>query len=439
MRSNFIDKAISTLPPDMIGRALKITPRVFFDRKKDLLFRQVIKYVSRNSPFYRRKFKEFGIKSDKVRYPSDLGDFYTTPDDIVSNAEEFICGKPHTVFESSGTTGRNKRIYLTQGELDSIGKFNAAGLFLGGVTDTDRIVNAFDFCIWIPGIIAQKSIEKSGFFGINAGKVDPMEVYRRIPQYDLNIIMGEPTWLIKLTEIAEKNGSYPLKYIIGGAEELPEAARPWMKDVWQGAEVKMLYGTVESAGIIGFEPYPECGSYHIDENSFFVEIADPDNDGYGEVTFTTLRREAMPLVRYRNRDISRIIDEQCRCGLPFRKLAKIRGRSDELIVASGGNLYPLMFEEILRDVKGITNDWQIVFSLRGIKEIMEFNLELSDNNVSKQDIEKKIFFNIQSKYPDLHKNASLGIFDMVFTYHTPDSLRAANRKLLRTVDRRYQK
>ena len=159
---------------------------------------------------------------------------------------------------------------------------------------------------------------------------------------------------------------------------MPDAARPWMSRVWQGATVRMVYASVESAGILAFEPFGGCEGYHIDENNFFVEIADPDKDGYGDVVFTTLSRRTMPLIRYKNRDVSKLVEEKCACGLAYRRLAKMRGRTDELVVASGGNLYPLMFEEILKDVEGITSDWQIVFRLRGIKEIMEFNLELRD-------------------------------------------------------------
>jgi len=436
MSIRFVDKIISMTPPKILGRMLWKVPRSVIDWKKHASFQYIVRYVYKKSAFYRRKFDEYKIDPRKVKNPSDLGDFYTTPQDIVDHAEEFLCRKPQIVFESSGTTGRNKRVYMTQDELDDIGKYNAAGLFIGGVKPDDRLVNAFDFCMWIPGIITQKGLEQAGLFGMAAGKVDPIEVYKRIPVYNFNIIMGEPTWLIKLTEIAEKNGSYPLKMIIGSAEGMPDAARPWMEKVWQGVQIRMVYGSVESAGTIAFEAFSLCDGYHIDETNFLVEIADPGEDGYGEVIFTTLGRMTMPLIRYRNRDISRIIEEKCICGLPYRRLAKIRGRVDELVVASGGNLYPLMFEEILKDVEGISSDWQIIFKLHGIKEIMEINLELQEGH-SKKAIQEKVFSNMQSRYPDLWKNYGLGIFEIEFFYHAPHSLRADKRKLLRLVDKRH--
>ncbi len=436
MWTKVIDHWTSRASPLKVGLQLRSTPRAYFDWRKEQAFKTIVKYAYKNSPFYKRKFDEFGIDPRKVKNPKDLGDFYTVPEDIMEHAEEFLCQRPHMVFESSGTTGKNKRIYFTQEELDNIGKYNAIGLYGLGLREDDRIVNAFDFCIWIPGMITHKGIEKAKIFGMAAGKIDPIEVYKRIPIYKFNVVMGEPTWLIKLTELAEKHGSYPLKMILGGAEAMPEAARPWMEEVWQGAKIRMAYGTVESGGTLGFELDPVCKAYHINENNFYAEIADPDENGFGEVTFTTLDRTTMPLIRYRNRDISKIIEEPCYCGLSYRKLAKIRGRTDEMVVASGGNLYPLMFQEILKDVPGISNDWQIIFVLEGIKEVLQIHLETQSVNGSNKPLEEKIYENIQRLYPDLWKNYRLGIFKIDFAYHLPNSIRA-QRKMVRLVDRRH--
>lgn len=438
MLSNVIDKVISITSPRALDLALKALPRPVFDWKKRAAFQYVVRYAYKHSEFYRKKFDELKINPRKIKVPSDLGNFYTTPSDIVEHAEEFLCRRPHIVFESSGTTGRNKRVYFTHDELGEIGALNALGFAMWGVKPEDRVVNAFDFCIWIPGMVAHKGLEKSQNFCMAAGKVDPIEVYKRIPVYKFNVIMGEPTWLIKLTEIAEANGSpHPLKFIITGAENMPEAARPWMEKTWHGAKVLMSYASVESGGAIGAEILPDCGGYHIDENGFFVEIANAGEDGYGEVVFTTLGRRTMPLIRYKNNDISKIIEDRCPCGIAYRRLARLQGRADEMVVASGGNLYPLMFEEILKDVKGITSDWQIVFYLRGIKEVLELNFELQSESVSKDAVQAKVFENMKSRYPDLWKNFSIKIFEIEFKYHPPHALRADKRKLLRLVDKRY--
>jgi phenylacetate-CoA ligase len=436
MLTAIIDSVIERLPPKTLSSFMKRIPRYVSDRKRDAYFRRTVRYAYKKSPFYRRKFDELGINPRKVRSPKDLGVFYTTPQDIIDNAEEFLCRQPQIVFESSGTTGRNKRVYFGQDELDHIGRMNASGLMLGGITRNDRLVNAFDFEIWIPGIVTQKGLEKLGALGLVAGKIDPVEVHRRIGTYGFNVVLGEPTWLIKLTEIAEKKGSFPLKFIIAGGEAMPEAAKPWMEKIWQGAEVRMVYASVESGGIMAYEPFGNCKGYHIDENDFFVEIVNPDSDGYGEVAFTTLSRKTMPLIRYRNRDISKILEEPCACGVKFRRLAKMRGRTDEMVITAAGNLYPLMFDNILKDIDEITSDWQIIFRLKDIKEVMEFNLELKDPG-ARERVKQQIFSSIQALYPDIARNARLGIYETEFVYHAPGNLRNGNRKLVHIVDKRY--
>lgn len=432
IQNGLINKILSKTSPLILSRLIRHVPRSVIDWKSSTAFNDTVRYAYRNSAFYKRKFDSLGIDPSKIKSPLDLGTFYTTPRDIIEHAEDFLCQKAQIVFESSGTTGRNKRIYFSQDELEAIGHFDAAGLFMGGLTKTDRCVNAFDFCIWIPGMITQKVLENAGVFCMAAGKIDPMEVYKRIPVYNFNIIFGEPTWLIKLTEIAQKQGPYPLKLMIASAEPLPQKARAWMEKVWHPCRVRMGYANVESGGIIAFEMEDACGNYHINENDFLLETADVGEDGYGELVLTTLTRFTMPLIRYKNGDISRIIKEPCPCGLHFHRLAGIRGRADEMVIAAGGNLYPLMFEEIFNGISGITTDWQVVIKHNGIKEVMEFNLELEDYALE-HDLKEKIFSNIKAQYPDIWKNMSLGIFSVEFKFHPPLTLRTA-RKLIRLRD-----
>src|SRR5262249_53380284 len=193
--------------------------------------------------------------------------------------------------------------------------------------------------------------------------------------YKFTVVLGEPTWLIRLTELAEKNGAFPLRLLVGGAEEMPADAIPWMESVWKGAKVKMNYGSVELGGSLGFQPCDWSDGYHLDAVDYWPEILNPDSDGYGELVMTTLNRHAMPLVRYRTRDVMKIIPGYCNCGLRTPHSSKLRGRTDEMVVASGGNLYPRMFEHALEGISGLTHDWQVVFFLEGIREIMEIHVE----------------------------------------------------------------
>jgi phenylacetate-CoA ligase len=433
MFTKLIDKFAGSVSPATIAHLFRTTPPWLNDRMSLDRFRRTVRWAGQRSAFYKKAFAARGIDPYAVRTPADLRDFYTTPDDVAAHAEEFVCGDPAIVFESSGTSGRNKRIYYGRAELEMMGQSMAAGLKMMGVTPGDRVANAFDFSIWIPGMLGHLSLMHSKNFCLDFGKVDPVEVYRRLKPYNFNVVMGEPTWLIRLTELAERDGGGNLKLMIGGAEEMPAEAVAWIKKVWNGCTVKMCYGTVEQGISMGFQPCDHHDGYHLDNSDFLQEIIEPDASGYGELVFTTLRRTVMPLIRYRSRDVTRFMPP-CPCGLRVPKIEKLRGRRDELIVASGGNLYPLMFEEILRPIPGLGLDFQVIFKLEGVREIVEINVETTRGDDEK--ILEEIKASATDLYPDFIKNLMLGIFQMRVRTRTPGTIRTA-RKLKRLIDRRH--
>src|SRR5262249_14027599 len=146
--------------------------------------------------------------------------------------------------------------------------------------------------------------------------------------------------------------------------------------------------------------------------------------GYGELVFTTLRRTVMPLIRYRSRDVTRFMPP-CPCGLRVPKIEKLRGRRDELIVASGGNLYPLMFEEILRPVRGLGLDFQVIFKLEGVREVVEINVETE--RADEERILEEIKASAGDLYPDFIKNLMLGIFQLRVRLREPGTVRTARK------------
>jgi phenylacetate-CoA ligase len=427
------EKIASHLSPGAYAWLYDNTPAEVIRWRQLQQFRWAVRYAGKRSPFYRRRFAEAGIDPRRVRTPRDLGDFYTTPDDVAERAEEFIAAPESMVFESSGTSGRNKRVYYSRDELHLLGRVMAGGLRLMGIEPGDRVANAFDFSIWIPGWTGHYGLMAAGNFCQAFGKCDPSEVYKRLESSRINVIMGEPTWLIRLTELAERHGRRPLKLMIGGGEEMPAAAVPWIQEVWQGVKVKMCYGTVEQGSAIAFQPCDERESYHLDDVDFLPEIIEADEQGYGELVFTTLSRRVMPLIRYRTRDVTRI-NQRCACGRRAPAITRLRGRRDELIVASGGNLYPKMFEDILARVPGLSNDFQVTFDLEGVREVMTIHVESSrtDGQILEQEIKQQATL----QYPDLMKNLALGIFEMRISVEPRGSIRHA-RKLRRIVDRRH--
>jgi len=307
-------------------------------------------------------------------------------------------------------------------------------LYLCGVRQEDRILNAYDFSFWFPGYFLARVLPYTGAFSVTVGKIEPLEVYRRMESYGFTVMLGEPTWMVQLTELAEAQGrAYPLKLIVGSGEMLTERARTWIEKTWQ-ATFLMAYASVDAGTAIGVECHERQG-YHVNDAELWIEIVDPDEEGYGEVVFTTLSRTTMPLIRYRTRDIARLMHEPCPCGRPGRRLSKIIGRADEMVVFGGGNIHPSFFEVIFKEIPEITEDWQVAVRHREVKEILEFRVELKEDSQPTEPVALKVKSAIEARYPDMWRNYVKGMFDIDFAYGSRNTLRQT-RKLRRLVDER---
>jgi len=406
-----------------------------FDHIRQKAFRRTIRHCAQNSPFYRRKFQEYGIDWKKIRDPQDLGEFFTKAEDFTENPiEDFLCCPPQVSFETTGTTGRPKKMFFTYEEMrQNARRLAAAMIVFMGVKKEDRILNAYDFSFWFPGYLFQTLLPYIGAFSCTVGKIDPEEVYRRMPDYRFNIILADPTWVLRFTEIAQGRERFPIKLFLCGGEMITEDARKAVEEFW-GGKLLMTYASVDAGSNIGSECPLQTG-YHINEFDLMVEIVEPDSSGYGEVVLTTLTRTTMPLIRCRTKDIAKIIEEPCRCGFPSKRLSKILGRKDEIVVCGAGHIHPAHFEDILRGIPSISPDWQIAVYRKERKEIVEFRLELLDSQVNKEEITGKIKEIIQERYKEMWRNYIKGIYDLQFVYFLKGELRT-KRKIKRVVDER---
>ncbi len=408
-------------------------------------FRKTILFVYEHSKFYRRKFEEHKINPKKVIGPEDLGDFFTTAEELQENVNEFVCQRPDTAYETTGTTSKKpKKVYFSRNEIKEAGWAGAVGLWGIGVRPNDRVASAFDYSFWVSGPVLQASCEALGCFHVEAGKIPPLEFYERLEDYEITVIVGDPSWLLSLSEVVEKRGGgWPVKLILGGGENMTEGMRRYIESVWQ-ADCLLSYGQTEAFGAIGMESRDKAG-YHLNEFHNFFEIADADKDGYGELVYTNLNRRVMPLVRYRSGDITRFIDEKTPLkggsaalldgGLPGRRIEKLRGRVNEWTATAIGNLAPWMFEPILNSVKGLSLDWQITIDKDSHKDLIELHVEALDDAANPSDLKEAVFSNIRKGLTDVWKSYELGLFKMDVKLHPKGALRN-DRKLLRLVDKR---
>jgi phenylacetate-CoA ligase len=400
-------------------------------------FRHLMRYVSEKSPFYRRRFKELGINVRGIRTPEDLGSFFTTAQDLRENpVEDFLCARPELGFETTGTTATtSKRVYFSRREAREHGRDGAIGLYNLGLRPEDRVVDAFDYSFWNAPFTLRASLDQLGCFHVTAAKIPPAEFYDRVKPYAFNVLFVEPSWLVVLTEIARVRGTWPVKFFYVGGENMSEETRRYIEGVWN-ARVYMGYGQTESFGQIGSE-CPAQRGYHVDDLNLYCEIVDKGEDGYGELVYTTLSSVVMPLVRYRSTDITAFLDEPCTCSLKMaRRIAKIRGRSDEMVNCGMGNLSPWFVEQLLEDLPEITRDWQVGVLRSGNRDSIEFRVELRDG-ASSDAVMAAIKQRVKERIPDSWRNYELKLFEFEFRFVEPGALRTG-RKLRRLVDERMK-
>ena len=400
-------------------------------------FRALMKYVGVKSPFYQRRFKALGIDPAAVRTPEDLGDFFTTAQDLRENPiEDFLCARPELGFETTGTTSTtSKRVYFSRREAADMGRDGALGLYNLGLRPEDRAVDAFDYSFWNAPFTLRASLDRLGCFHMTAAKIPPTEFYDRVKPYGFNVLFVEPSWLVVLTEIARVRGTWPVKFFYVGGENMSEDTRRYIETTWQ-TKVYIGYGQTESFGQLGTE-CPAQHGYHIDDFNLYCEILDKGEDGFGELAYTTLSRVVMPLIRYRSTDITRFLDEPCTCSLRItRRIAKIRGRVDEMVNCGMGNLSPWFFEQLLDGVPEITRDWQVGVVRTGNRDTIEFRLELREGSTP-ETVTEIVKARVKERIPDSWRNYQLGLFEFGFRFAAPGALRTG-RKLRRLVDERMK-
>ncbi len=426
---------IGAAHPEWLLKYLCALPRGFLDRVRRSAFRRTLELAASRSAFYRQKFSELGIDISNAQAPEELGQFYVSDEELRREPEAFLCGKPELAIESSGTTGHVIRMFLNQRELNASAKQGVLLKAIYRISEEDRILSTFDHGFCLDGLLVERGLPYWNVFGMCVGRADPTEIYRRMPDYRFNVIMSGTPWLARFTEVAEAQGRpYPLKLLVGGGGGgIPGRTRAWIENFWE-APLCMTYASTESATALGFECLRREG-YHLNEFNFFVEILNPDNEGYGEIVITTLNRGVLPLIRYRTRDVARFISERCPCGLPFRRLSPLRGRLDEIVASVWGNVHPDFFEKILGAVPGITDDWQVALQEKEGKQTFQFRLESRDGIADESKATSFILRRIESEHRLAWQAYTQKLAGIEFVFHPKGTLRKG-RKLLRLTDER---
>jgi phenylacetate-CoA ligase len=429
-----IERVVLHMEPRRSVHFLNASPAWLLPKIQRARFRRTLRLAAERSPFYREQFRKRGIDVRRLEHPSELGDFYTTGEDLCAHgAEAFLTGRADTAFETTGTTSPiPKRVFFSQRELDEMGRASAIGLYHLGIRAEDRVLSAYDCSFWVSPAVLRMGLQYLKCFHVEAGKIAPQEFYERARAYKPNVIFGEPSWLVRLSELALERGTWPVKLLFGGGENITEEARRVVEGVW-GAPLYLSYGQTESFGTLGAECERQDG-YHRNDLFFCFETPEIDADGYGELIYTTLVRDVMPLIRYRSTDLTHLIDEPCECGLFAKRIAKIRARTDEMVVCGMGNVGPWVFAEVLRKVNGHGADWQAVIKHDGRRDVVELHVELEHFD-HQPDVERAVLANLRAGFADFWKNYEMKLYEFRVVPCEPGSLRNG-RKLKRVLDQR---
>ena len=355
--------------------------------------RAVVRNVYDNVPPYRRKMEEKGITPDDIKGVEDLTKLpFTLKTDLRDNYPFGMFAKPVTelarIHASSGTTGKQTVVGYTSNDLDVWAECVARGLVSCGVTPESMIHVAYGYGLFTGGLGLHDGAGKLGCAVVPASSGNTARQVTLIEDFRPDAICCTPSYALFLAEELRKKGHTPedisLKVGVFGAEPWSEAMRA---DLEKNLGIKAcdIYGLSE---IMGPGVACECEyrqGMHIQEDHFIVEVIDPVTEQpvapgeSGELVFTTITKEGFPLIRYRTRDISRIIYEKCACGRTTARLAKPSGRSDDMLIIRGVNVFPSQVETALMDVGGTSPYYMIYVDRIDNHDIMEVQVEMNES------------------------------------------------------------
>src|SRR6476660_5217872 len=209
--------ALRTSPARAID-LLGLIPTSALETMRRTRFRRTLRIAAEHSRFYRDQFRRHGIDVRHIDDPSQLGEFFTTGDDLRSQgAEAFLVRRADTAFETTGTTSPvPKRVFFSRREIADMGRLSAIWLHLLGLRPHDRVVSAFDCSFWVSPYVLRAGLDLLGCFHVEAGKIDAGDFYDRAKRYRPTVIFGEPSWIVRLAEVVNVRGRWPLKFLFAG-------------------------------------------------------------------------------------------------------------------------------------------------------------------------------------------------------------------------------
>lgn len=346
-----------------------------------------------NSPFYKKRFQEAGIKPEDIKTLDDLRRIpFTTKQDLRDTYPFGMASVPLRecvrLHSSSGTTGTPTVILHTRKDLEEWAAQVARNLWMVGLRPDDVFQNSSGYGMFTGGLGFQYGAERMGMLTVPAAAGNSVRQIKFITDFGTTALHAVPSYVTRLHEVMRSMDIDPrrdtkLKVLAIGAEPHSEEQRRRIEDM-MGVKAYNSFGMSEMCGPgVGFECQEQNG-LHFWEDYYIVEIVNPETlepvpDGeIGELVLTTLCREAMPLLRYRTRDLTRVLGRSCPCGRNHVRIDRMRGRSDDMMVLRGVNIFPIQIEKILMTFTELASNYLITLTTDKENDNMTVEVELEE-------------------------------------------------------------
>ncbi|MCE2616464.1 phenylacetate--CoA ligase family protein [Phocaeicola oris] len=374
----------------------------FFNPEKEMMSRQQIEDLQlerlkqtlhncMNSSFYKKRFDDIGLSPEDIKTLDDLRKIpFTTKQDLrdtypfgIASVSLRDCIRLHS---SSGTTGNPTVILHTKKDLEEWANAVARCLWMVGARPEDVFQNTSGYGMFTGGLGFQYGAERLGMLTVPAAAGNSRRQIKFITDFGTTVVHAIPSYATRLYEVMQDEGIDPykdtkLRILAIGAEPHSEEQRKRIEEML-GVKAYNSFGMSEMCGPgVAFECKEQNGM-HIWEDYYIVEIVNPDTlepvpDGeIGEMVLTTINREAMPLLRYRTRDLTRIIPGECPCGRHHKRIDRMKGRSDDMIVLRGVNIFPIQIEQVLMKFKELGSNYLITLQTDEVNDSMTVEVEL---------------------------------------------------------------
>jgi phenylacetate-CoA ligase len=344
------------------------------------------------APVYRDVFSREGLSPEVIKNLDDLKRFpLTTKEDLRAAFPDGFLAVPEDevvrLHVSSGTTGTPTVVYHTQKDLEVWADMVARSLYMAGIRKSDVFQNMVGYGLFTGGLGLHYGAERLGAAVIPSGVGNSRRQITLIRQFKTTSFHVIPSYALRLLETFREMGVDPktetaLRIGVVGAEPYSEETR-WRIEDGYGIFAANCYGLSELNGPgVAFE-CPHKTGMHLWEDNYILEIVDPEtfeplpDEVVGEIVLTTLKREAMPLIRYRTRDLAMIQPGPCPCGRTHRRISRIRGRSDDMLILKGVNIYPIQVEQVLMSFREVGSDYVIVLDRKGSFDEMTVRIEVT--------------------------------------------------------------